>query len=338
MSQLGPAFLHRPLPVFDFRTVGRAVAWIIDGLRFWIPATFRTTGWQAETNHYQFSRGGDIAALGVIERSWAGERRLYAKTVGDELLPSSVIIDDALVFRTSLNLPREAMRDLRRAVELRLNELSPLPPQEVASSVIGARPADGNRINVDIAIVRKTTLANIREHQALQPVAKIIAANEGGEPFSFLNNQDTGGPHRPKWLLAIAALWVSILLLGISLQHRSAMHAQALDTYQDDLRQAIDAARAENERLHNLQVAAPPSLPGDYAFAEIVSAIKALPEGSVIEYVAVQNHTVQLRALAPAGLDWSDVQYSAHVTPSDRDGYEAVTLTKATTPSGGAES
>lgn len=329
MHRIGPTFLHKPLPAFDQRAIEDAMTWLIEGLRFWLPTNFRARGWRATERVYRCEADATLSGAGIVERSWAGDRRLADAAGSDANLPASVVLDDALIFRTKLNLPREAAGNVRRAVELRLDEVSPLPPREVEFAIGAVKHTPKGRINVDVALARKADLTRICADRELETVSKITAQAGADKSFTFYDRSTGERFADGKLGIAGLALMLSIVAFGFSFQYRGDAHIAALGEYEAHLRQNIARIRVENESLEHALSTASPSTVGSDVSASIMAALKALPEQVVVEEITFENSVLSIAVLAPVDTAWPQSLKVIQVVDSDYPGFVAAKLSLA---------
>lgn len=322
MPQLGPAFLHRPIAAPDFATLSAGVRWLRDGALAWAPARLRRRGWRPARNLYALSRDSKLSPLGAVEQSWAGESRL-ADALADKTLPAAVALDPSLVFETSLDLPASARGAVNQAVALRMEELSPIPPKEAAFAV-GPVVLKGGRIDVSLAIVRLETLSAVKSLLESKNLAIIGARLSEHGQFAYVFDRDANAGQRnvKRWLVALLALWASLLLALGAFEMRQARMLSALDQQQSDLRQELKDLRAAGDYAERLQEFARASFTYSEAAGAIAGALESLPEGVVIESAAANNGEAAITGFTPHGAQTSGLVRS----PSDYPGYDRFRL------------
>lgn len=325
MPQLGPAFLHSPLKLPAFASFGERVRWLADGALSSLPRQIIGHGWRAQSLLCSYAGDGSTAPLGLIETSWSGAGRL-AKCAGEAGgLPVSVALDPNLVFVTHADLPLAARGTLNKTIALRMDDLSPIPPTE-ATFAVGEIRRNSERLEVDVAIVRRKTVSAAAQAFASRPVLSIGAAPmpSGAMKYLFTAAFADKAQRMRKWLFAMLAIWGSALLALGGIEARQEKMLAVLDAYQGDLRVELHQLKTDSENLERLQKFTPQS----HSFAEIANAItntlNALPEGAVVTELSFAGDGVTISGLSPANK--TDDPINLNRTASDYPGFDWFSL------------
>jgi hypothetical protein len=299
MPQLGPAFLHRPLALPEFSSMGDGARWLADGALSLLPEQITSRGWNAHSVLCAFRRDGSITELGAVETSWSGARRLAPIAGGAGSLPVCVVLEPDLVFITQSDLPLAARDAINKTIGLRMDDLSPIPPDEAAFA-IGEVRRNGGRLLVDVAIAQKQTLADVAQAFAEKRVLSVGAAPapSGAITYVFTGPSTESLRQIRKRLLAFLALWGSALLAIGALEARQEKTLAGFDAYQHELRGALRNLKTESDTLKRLQQFAPRS----YSFAEVAesmaSGLNTLSDGAVVTEVSIVGDGMTISGLA----------------------------------------
>ncbi len=324
MPQLGPAFLHQSissLPSLNWRA---AMNWWLEGLQIAAPRGVRELGLAKKETVIEFRSAARIETLGIVKQSMLGERRFDSTEDPTENLPVSVALDDSLIFETEIELPVEARASLQDTVSLRLEELSPIPPKEAAFAIGLVTKNKSGRIRADIAIARKTTI-NDAEQAFKGKLLSCIGAkiNASAQPkYSFRKHNTDTRNSIARWGLAIASLWAALILLAMSVDHRSARNMAALQTYESEIFQEIRRLRADSERIEALAAIAPPTTAANEAESVIKNVVASLPTGSVLEGVSLFGANLLVEGLVPSNGYIMNPTLSLSRSPSIYPGYD----------------
>ncbi|HXI86122.1 MAG TPA: hypothetical protein VNH64_01585, partial [Parvularculaceae bacterium] len=215
MPQLGPAFLHRPLPSLPAISLGEAWSWFVEGLFLLAPARLRRAGWRPD---YQLVETGDDGSrhATLVERAWSGERRIAASPP-DKTLPKVIALAPNQIFETRIALPALARGAVREAVRLRLDELSPVPPENVLFDIGPVRRLSPDRIEASVAIAKRQNIAALAGEFGSAPAIGASPRSDGSLRYMF----ESVRAHKGEWrmLAAISAPVIAAMLLIAGMAH-----------------------------------------------------------------------------------------------------------------------
>lgn len=288
MPQLGPAFLHQPMSGIDFSQVTHAAAWLSGGARAAVPRSIRNIGAKPSARLYMFDEERIMTPLGVINKSWLGEQSLIDfKSHG---LPLVIALAPSYIFETSVNLPESARNNLEKTIALRLEEISPIPPETAAVAIGDVKSRGSNRIDVPVAITRKETLQAVMSKAGDKPVIAIGASPDMNGKLTFVFHRSLTNRHLSRDLLiACIAVWAALLVCFGALEARQDQLRAVLEAHQSELRETLRSTRDRLELAAQLQERAPDF----FTLAEMRNALdaatKALPEGSMVTEASAKD-------------------------------------------------
>lgn len=326
MPRLGPAFLHQPLVLPAGGSLSHALRWLADGALSILPAALSERGWRAANALYEYAPDGALTSLGQIDHSWSGARRRTAATETTNALPAIVTLAPRLVFFTKADLPLAAKTTLAKTIALRMDELSPIPPEEAAFAV-GPSAMVGDRLHVDVAIARKKTLEAIEQSQRNRSVAAICAGlTERGEiEFEFTRSNPARAKAAIKLMAAGLMLWLSILLALSAFAARQERMLASFDGRQTALRQELRDLKATEDRIGLLQQFAPASFSLGDVSRTVTSQLNNLPQAVMVDEITVDADNIAISGFWPTNLESESVALSR--SASDYPGFDRFSMT-----------
>ncbi|MEQ8936352.1 MAG: hypothetical protein RIE56_11235 [Amphiplicatus sp.] len=325
MPPLSLKFLHEPLPSLRALSVDRALQWQIDGLALLAPRSLRELGWRP------IARIISDEEEGVRERSFLGAARLVPGGDSVSALPVAVTLSDALIFETSIELPAAA-RDLRQAIEFRLEELSPLPANDSVFSVGEIKPAEDGRTNVFIAIARKHDVDALIERYRGAALAEIGARlkRDGQFAYRFYEAPRSKQANR-RALLATGALVLGVMTLASGVNACLDRRIEASAAYESRLLAAIKDARERGSVFAAESVALAPGLNREGIAAAFDMLIALVPQGAFIEEARVDAAGLSATFYAPQEAP-APAQAAPVGSDNERPGYVAYSMTAPLEP------
>ena len=215
-------------------------------LRAVLPDALTRLGRRDRTEVVELQASGDFRQLGWVEQSWLGAPVFQPQFEQADAGPRLVVIAPERQFRRRDKVSTMALGRGRRAVELRLVELSPLRPGEVAFGYEVLNEKDGVA-EIELALVRRSDFDQALAGLEGRPSGRIAGAidAEGRARFVF-------GAHRPwdralKFLrragLVYAALLVCLMSWTSQVESANSQAEQTRTAAIADIRQL--RARAE---------------------------------------------------------------------------------------------
>lgn len=325
MPQLGPSFLHRPMSGISVSSVAHAAAWLFEGAQATIPKAAREAGAKPKAALYAFDKEQMLKPLGVIKKSWMGEENL---TDGEKTdLPLVVALAPSHIFRTTINLPDTARTSLKQTIALRLEEISPIPPETAAIGIGDVKSLSSNRIEVSVAITRKETLQAAMSQAGEKPVLAIGSSPDINGKLAFVFERARARKQKYRDLLiACMAVWAALLLCFGALEARQDQLRAALETHQSELREALRSTRERRELAAQLEELAPDFFTVAAIHDALHAATKVLPDGSMVTEATTNGSTLFVAGYLP------EAQHSLpgmRLSPSPYAGFDRFDFTVA---------
>lgn len=329
MPRIGPAFLHRPLPAFSSVSLGAMPRWLLAGLSYFAPAPLRRTLWRP---FYRLARDGEDGAVALVEEAWSGERRI-SSVDGSPEFPIAVALPGSRVFETAADLPAAAAESLGDAIALRLEALSPLPPEEIVFGAGAPEKTGDGRIRVPVAIARKADVGRIEERFAGKRLHSIGAGAGDDGSLRYVFKRFSGEASAlSKAAIVGAALILGAMMFATGLALRLDKEIAAGEAYEA-------ALMAELRRHKDITAWLPDAgitrsgVAGEDMAKALGGLANALPEGARLKRAVYTNGAWSLEGFAPETAAWPD-QVSPAFTPSDRPGFQRfqVAVSPADTP------
>lgn len=325
MPQLGPAFLHQPLPSLSATSLHGFKRWLIEGLSILAPKSLREFGWRPTMRLRRLLNDGNVENECVIERSILGELRVLPNAVPGGHLPLAIEIDQSAIFETSVNLPAAAQRNIREAVEHRLDALSPLPPSEIIFAIGTLQSITDDRLDAPIAVVRKSTLQSAMDGANECDIALVGAKADASGAFSYVFHDGKSQGDRRGVIHPALALVASVFVLAFGADNFFDRRIAALDEYAQNLRETIIAEKAQAAFLKD----APADIQIGFTGAELTAALKnvneSLPETVWIETIELSQDKITATGFAPVNSNWP-IGASANFNATDRPSVQRFNL------------
>ncbi|MEQ8176937.1 MAG: hypothetical protein RIC52_07065 [Amphiplicatus sp.] len=325
MPLLSLKFLHEPLPSLRNISFERALQWQLDGLARLAPRRLREMGWRSTARILSDEEEC------VRERSLLGVSRLVRNGEIVDALPVAAALDEASIFEANVELPAAA-RDLRQAIEFRLDEISPLPPEDVVFSIGETKQAGSGRTEASIAIARKRDVEAIIDRYRSATLAEIGARLKPDGDFTYRFYEAPRGSRAGRRTLLAAGAFVlgaAALLAGANAHLDRRIEASA--AYESSLLAAIKEERARASTFTAGAVALTPGLDGQGISAAFDMLIRSMPESAFIEEARIDAAGVSATFHAPV-----DAPSPANAAPiesaRDRPGYAVYSMTAPLEP------
>ncbi|MGE0408699.1 MAG: hypothetical protein AB7P23_05480 [Amphiplicatus sp.] len=256
----------------------------------------------------------------MIERSWTGDLRRVTGCTPDTSLPIAIVIAECDVFVSEVDLPSAASGNIREAIALRLDSVSPIGEADVMIEVNEAEPAGDGRLCVGVAIVRKSTLEELEARFSGSEISSIGAFPQTDGSFLFTFRRKRKDARRS--VVAAAAMLAGGLTFLAGLSVHLDRRIAASEAYEASLirelrfhkEKAAWLTDVEDNRLASQKSAAVVSL-----LAEIVDE---LPGRALVQRIDISDGAVTVDGFAPDDAEWP-ATIAVHLTESLRPGYLA---------------
>lgn len=314
--------LNKPLPRLDIDAIIAAFwRWERRGLSYLVPLSLR---------HWRYRPRARLVALDdaeplIVETSFFGLSRVRAASPADPPLPTRIALRSSDVFETRINLPAAAARRLGEAVALRLEELSPLPPSDVAVAVGPPQPAADGRIEATVALARKSAIEETRRALKIRDIASVGARPQvdGSLLYAFsapAKRSTQIGAH----FLSLAALVLSAAALAVAGMQHLDRRQQTLEAERLGLMKALKAHEVRMAPFLS-GGAPPPTMAATAALEKLRAALAALPRPSFVEEMRVSPQKVEIVYFAREGAT-PPPNATLIVRPGIRRGYQPYSL------------
>ena len=222
-------------------TLSAFVAARLADLRAVLPTSVRRLGRRDPVEIVELQADGGLKRVGLVEHSWLGEPRRPHSELDTTPHARLVLIAPERQFRRRDKISSTALRRGRRAVALRLADLSPLPPEHVAFGYEVLGEANG-MAEIELALVRRSDYDQAQAALEGRPTGRIAGevAADGTARFEF-------GAHRP-WDSALKLLRRAGLVYAALLVCLMSWNAQ-LEVANADAESARSAAIADIRQL-----------------------------------------------------------------------------------------
>lgn len=317
MSQLGPDFLHRPLPIPSSISFDAAARWIVSGLSFFAPTQVRRTLWRPI---YVLERLGQDQSATLVEEAWSGERRI-SPVKPDTEAPIAVALEPARIFETDVDLPAAAIGGIIDAVSLRLDSLSPISPTEIVFDVGAPQKASEGRIRVPIAIARKDDIRRVEQRFQDNNLHAIGATPDKNGSLRFVFKRFPSGKGAlNNLMLATFACIAGVSILSSSVAARIDREIAADEAYQADLIATLRQHKASTGWLTNGEIERA-GISGDEMVKALDVLAKSLPKGGRLVKASFGDGAWTVEGFAPEKAAWP-THVSPQIMHSNRPGFQ----------------
>jgi hypothetical protein len=227
--------------------LGTRFFWAIAVVRETLPNSVRIFGSRPRAQLFKLDPEGELESAGILYKSFLGEPRIGPDGGHVRITRAILALDDSAQYRRRLTLSHEAFRRGRSALELRLNELSPLPPGDVVFDYQVQSSSSSNAgVDVEIAIARRNQVEQISGMLGGTGKRWSIVGdieNNGAVRFHFLQNEDSPNLPRSMGFVRPLLLLLAIVFASFTWIDRSAREYEALQTRRLELLQSVRQLR-----------------------------------------------------------------------------------------------
>jgi hypothetical protein len=330
MSRLGPAFLHQPITGLTLPDWRKALEWLLAGMRIWAPRRLREYRFTPTETIVEFDGSTTINMLGTVEKSLLGEQRLVGERRSPDDLPTTVTLQDSLIFETMIDLPAAARNTLTDAIAMRLDEISPIPPEDASFAIGALRKSNPGRLDVEVAITKKSSINAAVKVLAGKRVTSVGAAADatGKVKYSFKSFGKLANGTLQQWPIAVAVLMAAFVLMAAAFNHRTSVKIAALEVYENDLISEARRLRMDADKRATLAAIAP-TLTSLRDVQGAINEITAdMPDGGIFNEISFANDALQISGLAPIASTPETATLTLQRTPSNYSGYEKFQTTR----------
>ncbi len=334
MPRLGPAFLHQPITGLALPDWRKALDWQLAGMRVWAPRRLREYRFRPKETIIEFEGPTKKNTLGVVEKSLLGEQRLVREKQSDGDRPIAVMLQDSMIFETMIDLPAAARTTLTDAIAMRLDEMSPIPPEDASFAIGAQRKSNPGRLEVEVAITKKSSINAAVKTLAGKRVVKVGAATSpsGKIKYTFKTfGKPTNGTLQ-HWPIAVTALMAAFIFLTVAFNHRTSVRLAALETYETDLIREARRLRSDADQRAVLAAIAPPLIGIRDMQGAINETAAGLPEGGIVDKIIYANDALQVSGFTPLEHTPENETLVLRRSPSKYPGYEKFQTTQPMSP------
>jgi hypothetical protein len=334
MPRLGPAFLHQPITGVSLPDWRKALDWQLAGMRIWAPRRLREYRFTPKETIIEFDGSTNINTLGTVEKSLFGEQRLVGVRGSPNDLLATVTLQDSLIFETMIDLPAAARNTLMDAVAMRLDEISPIPPEDASFAIGALRKPNPGRLEVEVAITKKSSINAAVKVLAGKRITSVGAAADatGKFKYSFKTFGKPANGALQQWPIAAAVLVSVFIVLAAAFNHRTSVKIAALEVYETDLIREARRLRADADKRAALAAIAPTLTSLRDVLGAINEITADIPDGGIIYEVSYANDALLISGLTPIGRAPEDERPTLRRTPSEYPGYEKFQTTRPMFP------
>jgi len=266
--------------------------WMCDGFGHFLPSAFKQRGWKPYIRKTKFN--DDRSSL--INRSFFGN----LQEVDDQNRETSTVIErhliaDEDIYTTQLILPNASRAKLARTIALRLEDLSPLPPEETAFAYNHIGKTEDKRLIIDVAMVRKSILMQLQQVTSGNPDYVEIVSSQ----FTFKRTINRHKKLKFKTALApmVFALSLCVFLMGANVFINQ--QKTALQNFEQKLIAEIKLEKKSQKKLARIREDQN-ALPSIITASEIISLLQKF-ETELPDKAFVQNVTIEANTIHAAG-------------------------------------
>ncbi|RKQ94134.1 hypothetical protein [Maricaulis maris] len=241
-------------------SVADLIAWAVEEVRRDLPRPVAHLGRRVVADRYELSPQGRLSPTGQVLRSWLGVLSRTDNTTaarGGRADGVELALSEAAVFRTQADVNPVIARRGDAALRARLQQHSPLPPEQAVLAYSLAGLGRDGRIVVDVAVAHRAAVETAR-HLARERAARwqVVADRSQGAPLVFADSK--AGEKRSLWrnvvlrslIIAAAAL---VCLSAVS--HRFEREADHIVAQRDRLLEEVRHLRLQRAAQDDIEPA-----------------------------------------------------------------------------------
>tara|TARA_R110002124_G_scaffold48407_11_gene143040 strand:+ start:466 stop:1437 length:972 start_codon:yes stop_codon:yes gene_type:complete len=286
------------------------LAWALATVRASLPARLRHFGRRPDARMCRLGEDARVTEAGLRYRSLLGEASLDSAADPARAANLQLELPEADQYRRLLTVSDSVARRGRAALELRLNEFSPIPVEQASFACRIVAPLETGGYQVEVSVIRAQRL-----DQAIQalPATRghwsiVGAVDASGQPgFQFARGQSVRAARQIGRGPAILALVAACVLACMAWADRFSREAASLELQRAEL---ISFARGLRDADLEIQRAeqAIQAGSGSVALARVVDTLRELalqePAGLVIQAITLETPDMLLiEGPASDGLD-----------------------------------
>lgn len=307
-----------------------AWGWLVEGLGVFCPPALRRLGMKPHAVLLEKADDDGFNEV-LIEKSWLGETRLSTTGIPDHSLPAILALTGSAYYQTELSLPKAAGRTLTATVGLRLQDISPIPPEDATFAVGKPRKSSDGRITAPIAIARKSSIAGMATLSD-RNIAAIGAKPDRNGNLQFIfecekTHKTQSKLVTPSALLVLAAFTFLFTAFDFQLSKR----LRNMEAYETDIRAELQTLRPIAALLDNADgrfLMRQNGTASQVLFGTLSDRIAYLPGNARIIRIESSKDQITVSGFIPAETVLSEELCNQRLrTPSDRPGFDTFNCT-----------
>ena len=291
---------------------GAILAWALETARATMPAALRNLGRNPDTRLCRLGAETSVTEAGVRYRSLLGEVSLGDAGGGANPANLQLELPDTDQFRRVLTVSDSVARRGRAALELRLNEFSPIPLDQASFACRLVAPMETGGYEVEVSVIRTQRLDQAIEAlpEARGNWSIVGAVDASGQPgFQFASGQSARGGRQIGRGAGLLVLVAASVLVCIAWADRFSREADSLELRRTEL---IGFARGLHETDLEIQRAEQAIQAGadSVELGRIVDALRTLamqePADLTIQTIALETAEMLVIEGPGPGFDGAD--------------------------------
>ncbi|WP_417484409.1 hypothetical protein [Maricaulis salignorans] len=271
------------------------LAWALATARASLPAALRNFGRQPDARLCRLGADARVTEAGVRYCSLLGEASLDAAADPGRTANLQLELPETDQYRRVLTVSDSVARRGRAALELRLNEFSPIPVEQASFASRIVAPLEAGGYQVEVSVIRTQRLEQAIEAlpEARGHWSIVGAVDASGQPgFQFASGQSARAGHQIGRGPGMLALVAACVLACMAWAERFSREADGLELQRAEL---ISFARGLRDADLEIQRAdqAIQAGSGNIALARVVDAVRDLalqePAGLAIQAITLET-------------------------------------------------
>lgn len=224
-------------------------AWALLQVRQTLPEAIRRFGSSKTAQLVRLDENGEVSSFGTLYTSILGETEIKPFEAGSKVSKTVLNLAEADQYRRKLSLSHQALQRGRSALALRLNELSPFPPDDAVFDYRILGRSDTGRVDIEVSIARRARIAKLSEviSNTSQNWAVVGDVDDKGVThFSFAQDHNGFFSGRGGGVVRSLFLVLAILFACLSWLDRSSREGELMEARRVELLQSAHQLRDVN--------------------------------------------------------------------------------------------
>jgi len=310
--------------------VQQFIIWMLDGIGHFLPPSLRSKGWKPYIQEKNINDG----SVTLLERSFFGAIRKVKANIdhrtSSSLMVERFVIDHNDIYITGLTLPNSRQSKINRTISLRLEDLSPLLPKEIAFASKIVSKIDDNRLRVDVAMIKKEHIAQVTQLSSDPSYVEITSPQEKRVQFTFQRKINPNKTINYGLFSLWGAVAVSISIFFIGVNVFLAREQAGMKDYEQRLITTIKAEKRLQKRLtviRNDNLTLRPALNINDLNTALHRFEQKVPPQAFLQAADIEKNSVTANGYISTEIDINDFDnLISKVTLSKRPGVKEVTF------------